>query len=308
MKKQIFVALLIVTTFLSGTAQAQRFETQQMNQRLSQIERDLNLLRRQGSVVAPVGGGAAIGNAGQLGAEIARLDEEMRALRGQIEQANYNAEQAKQQLENMQKDMDFRLQEMETKLNAPRSETDLAPASSSDSSMSHLSREDLTQASKEAQEANLSEELKSVANGETAGGSLSIPKAGAPVNARDLYNQGFKQLNQTDYKGAESSFKQFTSKYSSDPLIGNAWYWLGEAYYVQRDYTKAADSFRQGYTKLPDGPKAGDNLLKLAMSLSAMDRSKESCVVLKQVDKKFSANSEAIRNKARQELTRLDCE
>jgi tol-pal system protein YbgF len=171
--------------------------------------------------------------------------------------------------------------------------------------VSKLGRAELNEAAPVAKTADLSEELSSVAR--SPEGSLSIPKAGAPLSARDLYNQGFKQLNQTDYKGAEASFLQFTKTYSGDPLVGNAWYWLGEAYYVQRDYVKSANSFRQGYTKLPDGPKAGDNLLKLAMSLSALQKTPEACVVLKQVDKKFSANSEALKNKAREELSRLSC-
>ena len=78
-----------------------------------------------------------------------------------------------------------------------------------------------------------------------------------------------------------------SKKHPKDPLVGNAYYWQGETYYIRRDYVNAADSFRQGFEALPTGPKAPDNLLKLAMSLNALNRDKEACVVLGQVISKY---------------------
>lgn len=296
MKKQILIPLLLALPLLAGAAQAQRFETQQIYERMTRLERDINLLQRQAAQGGVAVGGApgVIGNAGQMGAEIARIDEEMRSLRGQVEQANYEAEQVKKQMAKMQKDMDFRFRELENKAMAAAAPAPVA------------TEEDAAPEASNQLPKDLSGELETVVRGQPEG-SLALPKKGAPLSARDLYNHAFKLLNQTDYKGAETAFLQFTRDFGDDPLVGNAWYWLGEAYYVQRDYVKSSDSFRQGYEKLPDGPKAGDNLLKLAMSLSALERGKEACIVLKQVDKKFSANSEALRNKARQEISRLGC-
>ena len=112
-------------------------------------------------------------------------------------------------------------------------------------------------------------------------------------------------LNRSDYVGAEQAFARFTHDYPNDPLIGNAWYWLGETFYVRREYTQAANSFRQGFQALEEGPKAGDNLLKLAMSLAATQKDQEACVVLKQVDTKYSSNSTALKGKVTQEISRL---
>ncbi len=291
MKKSLIVSVLMLAVFHAGAAQAQRFETQQLYQRMNKLENDINFLQRQVArgEVAPVIGGSAsgvIGNAGQMGAEIARIDEEMRSLRGQLEQVTYEIEQTNKRLDTMQKDIDYRFQEI-----ADRSLPPVEPASA----MKEPAAVEEPKPAEPAMERSQSE------------GSLALPEEGAPMSARDLYNHAFKLLNQTNYEGAEKSFKEFTDKFGDDPLVGNAWYWLGEAYYVQRDYVKAADSFRQGYQKLPDGPKAGDNLLKLAMSLSALSRGEEACVVLQQVNAKFASNSEALRNKARQEISRLGC-
>ena len=58
---------------------------------------------------------------------------------------------------------------------------------------------------------------------------------------------------------------------------------------------------------LPDGPKAADNLLKLAMSLDALGRDKEACVVLQQVVTKFKKSSTSVTDKATQERKRIGC-
>jgi tol-pal system protein YbgF len=124
---------------------------------------------------------------------------------------------------------------------------------------------------------------------------------------REHYNYAFRLLNQTKYKEAADSFAQFTKKHPKDALVGNAYYWQGETHYIRRDYGNAADMFRQGFEAMPDGPKAADNLLKLAMSLSALKREKEACVVLEQLATKFTKSSKNIANRAVQEQKRIGC-
>ena len=63
--------------------------------------------------------------------------------------------------------------------------------------------------------------------------------------------------------------RSFVERYPKDPLAGNAQYWLGETFYVRKDYSNAATAFAQGYEKYPKGAKASDDLLKLGMSLTA---------------------------------------
>lgn len=124
---------------------------------------------------------------------------------------------------------------------------------------------------------------------------------------REQYDHAFRLLNQTQYDEAGKAFEGFIASYPGDPLIGNAYYWAGETYYVRQNFTQAADYFRQGYEALPAGPKAGDNLLKLGMALNNLQKSTEACVVLKQVIAKFGATSGSIKNKAEQERARAGC-
>lgn len=299
MKKSLFVACGLLALTVATPALAQRFELQGIYQRIGRLENDMGLLQRQAATGGMAGGTAVAPAAtGQLSAEIMRIDEEIRALRGEIERIGFQNDQLQKQLQKSQEDMEYRIQDLEKKsMNAPMAAitegAEVAPeAVAENSAPAMAARDDLT------------EDLTAVVRNQQ---DVDVEGGEAPLSARDLYNSAFKKLNQTDYEGAEASFRQFTQKYANDPLVGNAWYWLGEAYYVQRDYMKAADSFRQGYTKLPAGPKAGDNLLKLGMTLAALKKTNEACVVLKQADKKFSATSEAIKAKSRQEISRLGC-
>ena len=52
-------------------------------------------------------------------------------------------------------------------------------------------------------------------------------------------------------------------RYPSSALLDNAQYWIGEAYYVTRDYDRAAQAFRAVGEKFPSSRKAPDALLKL---------------------------------------------
>ncbi|MBM3618252.1 MAG: tol-pal system protein YbgF, partial [Alphaproteobacteria bacterium] len=146
------------------------------------------------------------------------------------------------------------------------------------------------------------QELKAPAAAASTGASKS--KFATP---REQYDHAFRLLNQTQYDAAGKAFEDFIAAYPGDPLIGNAYYWAGETFYVRQNFTQAADYFRQGYEALPAGPKAGDNLLKLGMALNNLQKSTEACVVLKQVIAKFGSTSGSIKNKAEQERARAGC-
>ncbi len=60
-------------------------------------------------------------------------------------------------------------------------------------------------------------------------------------------------------------FLDFIAKYPKHPLVANAQYWIGEAYYVQRDYRQALVEFQKVLESAPGSAKAGDALLKIGL-------------------------------------------
>ena len=80
---------------------------------------------------------------------------------------------------------------------------------------------------------------------------------------RQAYRQAFDQLQAGHYDDAIDAFSEFLQRYPEAPLAANAYYWLGEAYYVKRDFPAAREAFRQVVERFPASPKAADALLKL---------------------------------------------
>ncbi len=122
------------------------------------------------------------------------------------------------------------------------------------------------------------------------------------------YERAFALLKEGDNARAQKGFEAFITNYPEDSLTDNARYWLGETYYVQNEYDKAARIFADAYQKAPKGPKAADNLLKLGLSLSGLGRKEHACVSFEQLDKEFGQTSSAIVRRGEQERTTLECE
>jgi tol-pal system protein YbgF len=121
------------------------------------------------------------------------------------------------------------------------------------------------------------------------------------------YKYAFNLLKQNDFLSAESAFKEFISLHGNHKLISNAFYWLGETYYVRKKYRNAAKTFLNGYQKSPKGSKAPDMLLKLGMSLIQDEKSENACEVFEKLKKDYPEISGNIRQILKRELQRARC-
>lgn len=268
---------------------------QNSDARIDRLERDLQLLQksiyRDGNVPAPSSAGSA-----SLTPEIARMEvrfqqveERISMLEGRLEQLEYENRTLRETLERFQKDVELRFSDLDSGT-APT----LAPYSPLDKREEEPETEPAEETPSQPEQV-----LKLPDENAVAAGRFDTP--------REHYNHAFRLLTQTQYDEAGAAFDSFIKAHPKDPLIGNAYYWAGETHYVRQNFIQAADYFRQGFEALPEGPKAGDNLLKLAMALSAIDRGTEACVVLKQVLAKFGGNSITLKKKATEERNRIGC-
>jgi tol-pal system protein YbgF len=127
-----------------------------------------------------------------------------------------------------------------------------------------------------------------------------------PGPAKDQYEFAYNLLRQRNYTDAESAFRQFVAAHKTDELSGNAYYWLGETHYVRRQFEPAAVAFLEGYKGFPKGSKAPDNLLKLGMSLAALNRQGEACTTFARLAKEFPdapGNLKAVTENERKKLS-----
>lgn len=122
-----------------------------------------------------------------------------------------------------------------------------------------------------------------------------------------LYERGLKDLQAGDYNGAQADFLTMVTKFPQHKMAGNAQYWLGETFYVQRQYKQAAEAFLAGYTTYAESNKAPDSLLKLGMTLTALGEKQTGCNAFAELDAKFPNASPAIAKRAQIEKKRANC-
>ena len=243
---------------------------------------------------APLGGGGSIASApvspvADAQARLDALEEEMRQLRGQVEQQGYTIDQLRRQLE--------------------QSRT-AAPAAQMQPQMQPMAQQPAPAATNGVASGAASVGAPQPLTGSSSAATPPAPAAGGslPGSATtDSYSQAFALLQQGNYTAAEQGFAAFLQARPSDPLAGNAQYWLAETFYVRKDYARAAQEFLKGYQAYPAGSKAPDSLLKLALSLSSLGQKEQSCRTLTQLNTDYPSLSRTLADRATQERQRLAC-
>ncbi len=80
------------------------------------------------------------------------------------------------------------------------------------------------------------------------------------------YDAALSMFKAGDYKNAGATFSNFLRLYPQSGYAGAAHYWLGNAYYAQRDFRNAIASHQTVVNSFSDNPKAPEALLNIAGS------------------------------------------
>ena len=102
--------------------------------------------------------------------------------------------------------------------------------------------------------------------GSAALSPVPAPVTGAPGDEaaqRAAYDGAFKLLQEGRYPQAIAAFQQYLQAYPQGRYVDNAQYWLGEAYYVTRDFSTALGEFNRVVAEFPESQKVPDAMLKI---------------------------------------------
>jgi tol-pal system protein YbgF len=164
-----------------------------------------------------------------LAGQIQRQTDEIAKLQGLIETLTYELETAKKRQQDFYIDLDTRVRKLESAAAAAPAETP-APAA----------------------------------------GTAEAPKAAAaapaanPAAETQEYESALGFFKSGKYKEAATAFGAFLQKHPESSLAPNAQFWLGNAWYAQRDCKKAIEAQNQVTAKWPESPKAPDAMLAVA--------------------------------------------
>ncbi|WP_198963953.1 tol-pal system protein YbgF [Bradyrhizobium sp. Y36] len=135
-------------------------------------------------------------------------------------------------------------------------------------------------------------------------GLTTLPPSATP---RDEFDLGIGYMQRKDYALAEQTMKNFTQKYPSDPLLGDAQYWLGESYFQRQQYRDSAEAFLAVTTKYEKSAKAPDALLRLGQSLAALKEKEAACAAFGEVGRKYPRASAGVKAAVDREQKRVKC-
>ena len=111
--------------------------------------------------------------------------------------------------------------------------------------------------------------------------------ASSPEAEKAAYDQAFQSLKQLKYAESADQFSGFLRDYPNSELASNAQYWLGESYYVTRNYDYALESFQKLLSKYPDSSKGPDSLLKIGYTHYELKQWNRARAALKQVESQY---------------------
>jgi tol-pal system protein YbgF len=314
------VACCGLLCLLAGGALAQQSnDLRPLLDRLDRLERDMNLLQRQvyrgtGPGGAPTAPSPDTQSSVNNEVRISQLEDQVRTITGEIEELTYNLDQMKRRLDTLASDIDQRLGALEHPATAgnpsPPQAQGAVPPGPRSLAGSPPKGAGANPADAPSQSGVLGQ-LPAAGAAETAAAPATAGDAAAGTlpngTPQEQYNYAFGLLRQANYPAAEQALRSFIQRYPSDALAGNAQYWLGETYFVRKDYTNAAAVFAEGYQKYPKGGKAADNLLKLGMALGQLGQKPDACRAFARLDRDFPTAPATIKDRAGDEKKRLGC-
>ena len=83
------------------------------------------------------------------------------------------------------------------------------------------------------------------------------------VAEQDLYDRAIEQLKQSRYEEAINDFRQLAQTWPTSRLADNAYFWMSEALYLNREYEQALTGFKAIVENYPDSDRLPDAMLKI---------------------------------------------
>lgn len=275
---------------------------------------------------------------------VQQLEEEIRQLNGRIEEMSFQLLQMQEQMRKTQEDNEFRFQDLEK--GGVKKKSEAAPDSTmpsvaatqapatgtganADDVATIIATQDGSAAAPSADASNGAPPMtlgsvKFDANGNPVGSTAnapganasplpgteaasSAPKASALGSAEELYKAAYGHVLTGDYAVAEQEFQSYVDTYPKGGKIADATFWMGEAQYSQGKYSDAARTFLNGHQTYGKSPRAPEMLLKLGMSLAALENKDVACKTLREVGVRYPSAAKAVLTKASSEQKRLAC-
>ncbi len=215
-----------------------------------------------------VGRSSAARNNAELLMIIEQLQDEVRSLRGELEQQTFRLKKMERQQLDRYRDLDRRISSLMSR-----------DAQSAGSVKSEQSSE-----LKSADVADSVAAQQSDSTAQSTGGSQSSdqPDSSSPqakpasatvkngVSDSKAYREAFGLVRARDFPAAVVAFSAFVRDYPDSARVANAYYWMGEIHHAEQKLEKAREAFALVLGQYPEHPKAPHAAFKLGVIYSEL--------------------------------------
>lgn len=227
-----------------------------------------------------------------------RLRDDIRALRGEMERLRFDMDQQAKRSREQYLDLDRRLQRFEVPQGA--GPVGSAPSSYGTPNFGGPTTVNTTVAPSAPPTTVVT--VPPPASGPTTAPAASpgappvvtiSSGSGATPEEEEAYIKSFDLLKNGKYDDAIRSFRSLLDRWPQGRYADNAWYWMGEANYVKRDYKSALTSFQSLLQRFPTSPKAPDAMLKVGLTQIELKQEAEGRTTLQKVIQSYPQSNAA---------------
>jgi tol-pal system protein YbgF len=271
----------------------------------------------------PDGGDDSGDRASQQVLRIDRLENEVRALNGALEQMQYQQQKLADQLKRFQEDVEFRLNGAKP---APAVTADAAPP------MPKPKRSDAfdpqaypnapgaprqigtTPASpplavRPGDPLDISHATPPPSDAPTviAGIPGPAPATGPSDGPREQYNSALEAYRAGQYEAAETQLRDFLSRYNGSLLTPDAVFYLGETYFRRSRPREAAEQYLRLSTDFAKSKRAPEGMLRLGQSLAALGNNDQACATFGEVTRRYPIMASNVKKGVEAEMQKDHC-
>lgn len=120
--------------------------------------------------------------------------------------------------------------------------------------------------------------------------------APAPGAATETYLRAFSDYASGRYPQAIAGFEEFLRSFPDNEYASNAQFWIGECYYAQQDYERAALEFMKMANRYPQSTRTPDALFKTASAYRKLGRGDEARQLMNLLRERYPQSAAAQKN------------
>ncbi|MBO8143921.1 MAG: tol-pal system protein YbgF [Thermodesulfobacterium sp.] len=302
MKKVFLILFLLLPLIMAGCVASQdeiqtlkikviNLETtlNKQNQKYAEIEKKLNELNKKvTNLEAKISKDVLVDIKTQIFSELEEIKNEQALLSSQLEDLRFSQEAEKKEFTNQLEDLSTRTQALELRMKEIEKKLSITSETVSNETLPASNATLLSNAT-----SITPEKTTNATNATNATAPQPQKPEEKPLNEAELYEKAYSCYQKGDFKNARKLFEEYIKRFPKGKWIGQAYFWIGESYFKEKEYEEAILSY-QKLIELPGWhPLKPTAMFNQAKAFKALGDTEAYKLLLKKVINNYPNSKEA---------------